>query len=216
MMKPFKNGFFSANIDNKNLPKNNKPFHVKDALTHKIKLYGLKPNQIIFYFAANQRDFTKSIKPRSMAYGKLENSGITRVNKDGEATVYIHCPQLYVNQDGKVYSRHMHFLYWDGKNNIWDKNLYTQELLCTLKKDYIITKNVHIVDARLEGKHIDGYVSMPYNKRWTEEKVLEALQISKTNKLIPILIYSDSTNELYNKLNKLGFYNTMSMSRLVT
>ena len=54
---------------------------------------------------------------------------------------------------------------------------------------------------------------MPYNKKWTEEKVLDILNITKDDKLIPILIYSgkdkDLANQLYNKLNKLGFYNTM-------
>jgi hypothetical protein len=219
--KPIKNGIYKAHLEHfaeKQLPKDNKPYHAKDASLQKIKLSGLKPNQTIFYFGAGERDFTKSIKPRLVAYGKLKNSGVARIDKDGVAITYLHCPQLYVNYDGKIYSRHMHFLYWDELHKTWNKNLYTQQVLCKIDKD-ANTKKVCMVDARpeemYEKKHLEGSVSMPYNKKWTEEKVLDVLNITKDDKLIPILLYSgkdkDLANQLYNKLNKLGFYNTMFM-----
>jgi hypothetical protein len=212
LYKPVKNGIYEAHLEHfaeKQLPKDNKCFHKKDENIQKIKLSNLTPNKTIFYFGANERDFTKSIQSRLKAYGKLENSGVVRANKEGEAIVYLYCPQLYINYDDKVYSRHLHFLYWNDNLNKWNKNLYTQQVLCNISKELLEKqmKKICLVDVRLEG-------SMPYNKRWTVEKVFEALGIKDGNKLVPIVLYGkkdiDIVQQMHDKLNKLGFLNTQT------
>lgn len=221
--KPMKNGIFKAELQHfadKNLPKDNKCYHDKSG--NKIHITGLKPNKTIFYFATNQHDFTKSIKPRVKAYDKLQNSGVLRINKDGEADAYLHCPQLYINHDGKVYSRHFHFLYWNDDKKEWDKNLFTQQILCDVDNDFVgkhIKKSI-LIDARPEEyytkEHVKGAISMPYNKKWTEEMVFE--KIKTENKLVPIILYCakgcNAAYKLYEKLNKLEFYNTMHANDL--
>lgn len=130
--KPIKNGIFKKkgleHYSDKYLPKDNKSFHNNKA--NKIHLSGLKPNKTIFFFGSKKRDYTKKLLDQSIAYGKLENSGVVRSNKNGEATVYLHCPQIYINADGTVHNRHFHYLYWDDDKNEWNKNLYTQYILC--------------------------------------------------------------------------------------
>jgi len=222
--KPTKNGVYKAHLEDfvdKNLPKDNKCYFDKSAT--KIHMTKLKPNKTIFYFATEERDFTKSIKSQVEAYGKLKNSGVVRVNKDGEATAYLHCPQLYINSDGNVYSRHMHFLYWDDNKDIWSNTLYTQQLLCNVNEEFVkkYMKKSIIIDAKTEEyydkSHIKGAINLPYNKRWNEESILEELSKGMKDydgdKLVPIIIYCakgcNAAEKLYHKLNKFGFYNTM-------
>lgn len=222
--KPIKNGIYKAHLEHftdKNLPKDNKCYHHKNG--NKIIMLKLKPNKTVFYFATTERDFTKSINPQIKAYDNLKNSGVVRVNKDGEAVAYLKCPQLYRNVNDDVYSRHMHFLYWDDDKKLWDKNLYTQQILCNVNDAFVkkYTKKSIIIDARsseyYNKSHVKSAVNLPYNKRWTEESVIEELKKGMKNyngnKLVPIIIYCSKGNnygdKLYHKLNKLGFYNTM-------
>jgi hypothetical protein len=218
MNKPSKNGIFKSHLEHfadKNLPKDNKCYQDKSG--NKIELTNLRANKTIFYFATTERDFTKSIKPQVEAYDNLKNSGVVRVNKDGDATVYLKCPQLYINTDGNVYSRHMHFLYWDDSKSEWNKNLYTQQILCNVYKNFLnkYMNKAKIVDTRPEKyyniSHFKNAINIPYNKRWTEATILEKLNCK--DKLIPIILYcskdSDMGHKLFDKLNKLGFYNTL-------
>lgn len=220
--KPLKNGVYKSHLElfvQKQLPVSNKCYRSKDEGVNKVKLSNLKPNKTIFYFATNDRDFTKSIEPRLKAYGKLENSGVVKTNDQGESSAYLKCPQLYVNHDDRVYSRHLHFLYWDDKRDNWDDNLYTVQMLCSVSTELLEKnmKKIHLVDARpeemFEKSHLDHAISMPHNKRWTEEKVFELLGIKDNNKLVPIVLYGKKDQEmivqLHAKLNKLGFLNTM-------
>lgn len=203
----------------KYLPKDNKCHCNKES--RKIHLSGLKPNKTIFYFGAHERDFSKKLETQKKAYCKLENSGVARVNKNGEVNIYLDAPQLYINIDGNVYPRHFHYIYWSDSKNTWNKKIYTYELLTCLDKDNLdkIGKKVVLFDARsselFDKKHINGFVSTPYNKNWTESSVISTIKNYDGNKLIPILIYSgknmDIAVKLYNKLNKLGFYNTMHL-----
>ena len=50
----------------------------------KIKISNLKPNKTIFYFSTSEHDFTKNIQQQIEAYDNLRNSGVARINKDGE------------------------------------------------------------------------------------------------------------------------------------
>lgn len=88
----------------------------------------LEPNTRIFYFATRYRDFIKSIQTRAKAYSKLDNCGVANVNSEGVANIYLDCPQLYLNDDGKVYHRHLHYLYWNKEDKMWDNKLYTKKL----------------------------------------------------------------------------------------
>jgi rhodanese-related sulfurtransferase len=224
--KPTKNGIYKAHLENfvvKNLPKDNKCYHNKDKDTNKIKMSKLKPNKTIFYFATNDNDFTKNIKPQIEAYENLKNSGVTIINKDGEGIAYLKCPQLYSNTDGNIYSRHIHFLYWDDNKGTWDNNLYTQQVLCDVNEEFVkkYMKKSIIIDARsaeyYNKSHVKGAINLPYDKRWNEKSVLEELKKGMNNydgnKLVPIILYCakncNASNKLYQKLNKLGFYNTM-------
>ena len=217
--KPIKNGLYRAKLQHfadKQLPKNNKTYHQK--LCPKIKISGLKPNKSIFYFGTENRDFTKKIQSRLIAYGKLKNSGVGKVDENGNCIIYLQCPQLYMNDNGKVYSRHFHYLYWDEKNLEWNKDLYTQQILCKIDKDILLKymkKSILVnPDISSDKPCMNNIISLPYKKNWTESSIFNI--IKKKDKLVPIIIYSkESENciKLYKKLNKLGFYNTVYFTK---
>lgn len=216
--KPLKNGYYKAELLHnfiKFIPQTNKPFH-NDA-NQKIKMENLEPNTEIFYFATKYRDFTKTIQIRSKAYSKLENSGIAKVNSKGEATIHVECPQIYVNDDKKVYHRHLHFLYWDKENKMWGNNLYTQKVICNVDEDFVKKnmKKAIIIDAlptdHYEEKHIKGAYSLPFNKKWTEKDVEK---IVGKDKLKLIIVYCwdkkcDAGEKVCKKLNKMEYYNVV-------
>lgn len=221
--KPIKNGIYKAHVQHfvlDQLPMSNKCYHNKT--NQKFTLFGLNPNKTIFYFATNENDFTKKIKNQLDAYKKLENSGVVKVNNNGEAVLHLNCPQIYINIDGNVYSRHLHFMYYDDKKNTWDLNLYTHQVLCDVNKDFVNShiKKTIIIDARLkkeyEKDHLKNAISIPYNKKITEEYLLKKILVHNNDvKLIPIIIYCDDHDngfKLYQKLNKFGFYNTVHYS----
>ena len=148
--KPIKDGIYKAHIEKfifSKIPKDNKHFH-KVGSPSKI-ISGLKPDTCIFYFGTKERLFTSPLKKFEDAYGNLVNSGCTKTDSKGNAKIFLNCPQLYISLDGKVYNRHLHFIYWDEKNKIWSKTLFTQPLTCNVDKEFVEKhrRNTLLIDA---------------------------------------------------------------------
>jgi hypothetical protein len=100
-----------------------KPTHVNTT----IFLHSLRPESKILYFAALPNE---EIKPWSLAYGSLENSGVARVNKDGNIKVKLMCPGVYINLKGTMSPKHMHFVYWDPERKCWERKVHTRTVSC--------------------------------------------------------------------------------------
>jgi len=190
-------------------PNSIKPYHCK-SVKKAIEVTGLKPNQTIFYFAA---DNNENIQNFPDAYGSLKNSGVTRINTNGVAKIYLKCPGLYYNPDDKlIHPRHFHFLYW--KNGKWDLATFTNhKIFCDVNKKTL--RSFIIVDALPSSyynkKHITGAISIPHNKHHTREEVMQKL--GNPNQETPIVIYCwsnecNAAHKLKEKFDKFGLYNT--------
>ena len=109
------------------------------ALQVKVILEGLKPETTIFFFASNspKPDFTSKITPFKEAYGHLENSGVAKVDNKGKVSFKINCPRVYLAEDGEIYSRHIHWIYWNEKTQFWDKDIYTHQIFCNVDKAFV-------------------------------------------------------------------------------
>ena len=191
-----------------------------------VRLEGLKPNSVLFYFATNSKDFRDNIEHFADAYDKLQNSGVVRTNAKGHVEVRVGCPQVYLAEDGNVYSRHFHIIYWNAKLNGWDKKIYTHQIFCNVNKAFVrkmisakskSTKNVVIVDALdksyFEKNHIPGAVNLPASHKWTLAEVMQRMP-KGVNATTPIIIYCYSptctaAEKLWMQMTTLGFYNTM-------
>jgi len=106
-----------------------------------VKLEGLKPNTTFFYFATKSKDFRKPVNRFANAYDKLQNSGVNRTDSKGCAEVRVSCPQVYLAEDGQVYSRHFHIIYWrdggKGSKGKWDTRIYTHQIFCNVDKAFV-------------------------------------------------------------------------------
>lgn len=218
---PIKNGVYRSDLEKfifNQLPKDNKHYHKIGAQSKIIE--NLKPNTCIFYFASSKRLFTLPIKKFEDAYGKLKNSGVTRTDSKGKAKFFLDCPQVYKSLGGKIHERHIHYLYWNENKKVWNRNLYTQPIICDVSQDFVklhMNKSL-VIDAlpsqMYNKKHIKGAYNIPVDKRLNENDLKKIIykKFNKFSKNIPIIIYCyypkcDAAEKVLKRLNKLGYNN---------
>ena len=79
-----------------------------------------KGSEKVLYWASNKETDTKKkdiknkglnkdIEDPTKAYGNFENSGISIVDKDGKAKLYIKCPKKYYVMYNKIIPQHLHY-----------------------------------------------------------------------------------------------------------
>jgi rhodanese-related sulfurtransferase len=197
----------------KYLPKDIFPyFHFNSQTFH---LEGLIPNQYIFYFGAYPRDAMLPLLKKDAAYRNLGNSGIARTDENGKTIVYMDCPQIYIFDDGKVYPRHFHFVYWKPQQKKWDNNLFTHPIFCIVHQKFIQThQQFKLVNAlskeSYRGGHIVGCYNLPQDEKWGIQDVKKILNIEDKN--YPIIVYCwdekcQAAKKVLQRLEKLGFNN---------
>lgn len=173
----------------------------------------LEPNKFIFYFAAMSKSIDNNvIKNKKQAYGRLTNSGMGKTDKNGKITIHLACPQIYKNEDGKIYTRHLHFVYWD--TNKWDDQLFTIPIICSFDHLFISPK-VRLIDARSNSLYKKFHVANSINLNEKNIDSMDDVEILKLlnvrNKNIPIIVYSGKNSKnainVLRKLNRRGFYN---------
>ena len=163
-----------------------------------VEVRNLKPNKRIFYFAANPSKNPRRVIPHTEAYTGLRNSGTAISSDEGIAYIHIHCPQVYVNEDGNIYPRHFHFVYVDGKKgNIGNERmprLHTRHVSCVA-----VSKPRGFV-------HVDADVHTSHTKTYIRKSVLN--DVSETQ---PIAISGSQTNaeRMKRALDALGYRNTI-------
>jgi len=72
--------------------------------------------QKVIYWASNkkeerdeQKNGSENVSDWQKAYGDFENSGVSIIEKDGTAKLYIKCPQKYYVKYGKIIPKHVHY-----------------------------------------------------------------------------------------------------------
>ena len=104
-----------------------------------------RAGKLMLYWGA--RSTTKTtINDALEAYGDFSNYGVTRVNKDGKATLYFNCPQPYSTIEmGKskreTFYRHMHFCFSNKSMTKWLATVYTKIVICNLKTTEMLKKH---------------------------------------------------------------------------
>ena len=72
-----------------------------------------KGSEKVLYWASNKETNKKnkddSVDDHTMGYGNFENSGISIVDKDGNAKLYIKCPKKYYVMYNKILPQHLHY-----------------------------------------------------------------------------------------------------------
>ena len=101
-----------------------------------------RTGKLMLYWGA-QSSSKVTINDALEAYGDFSNYGVTRVNKDGKATLYFNCPQPYSTIEmgetmKETFYRHMHFCFSNKKMTSWLPTVYTKIVVCNMKTPEMI------------------------------------------------------------------------------
>ena len=136
-------------------------------------------NTWIFYWASDgSKDFT-DVKSAEEAYDKLDNKGLIKTDKDGNAEFILNCPQPY-NVGGTIYPPHLHFVHLKDKK-LWSiEKVETIEVHCIVSIENlkeIIDADDHIIINGMSGKKKDYEIpgSIKTTGKITDKKVLNRL-----------------------------------------
>jgi hypothetical protein len=180
----------------------------------RIEVDNLPPMRSIFYFAPNhpKRGQAKELLNHADAYKGLKNSGVADVSATGKATIHIRCPQVYINEDNKVYPRHFHFYYFHKDTLVRYGPIQTRHVMCKIDKAELGRKsNVVILDARSVKDHAKSTLfgkstSVPS----ASSKHMVETTLSHVDKHTPIAIIGSDrqVKKLKATLDSLGYTNT--------
>ena len=90
---------------------------------------------------------------------KFENSGVTKISKNGDVVLKFNCPQLYktkskMQKNNITFFRHVHFVV-EGYNQ-WDPQIYTKIVVCKYKIDKFIEEadtGLHVIINALPSEY---------------------------------------------------------------
>lgn len=194
-------------------------------------------HRYVYYYASLPSKKCVTIKQWDAAYRDFENSGISKMDKDGKATLHIQRPQVYI-EDMVTYFPHIHFLLTNRDNSKWINKLYTKGVVIKITKkevkkhiksgcsmilnalpfQYYVKNRIpnsmplphKLVGSKLTEKDVDNYLRKMVVHY---PKIHQALMKKKiTLKQIPIITYCydsgcNASYKLMNKLWLMGYSN---------
>lgn len=204
------------------------PLRVPGATKVHVRLSDLRPHEWIFFFAAQASEVFEPLAPpypeRQMAYGHLANSGMIQTNDDGTAHFWIYCPTLYLVEHGRVFGRHLHFVYYDMREQTWEREIYTYPLFCDVSlsraQRWIRQKKAVWINA-LPGANDDdtipGSLRLPFNENYTREDLNFCFGRHGIQWFDRLIIFCKNghctaAQKLKEQLDTLGFVNTFHFS----
>ncbi len=202
----------------------------------KVKVHLGGPGRHVFYYAAQpKKDPLLKFTAPGKAYDKLQNSGLSKIDKDGNIIFHLKCPQNYLEKG--MWYPHVHFVISNSSCTKWMPHLYTRLVLCPVDKTFIkhaIQTDKYMVFNALPMEeyikdHIPSSFPLPYNTlgklndnqiiHYIKEMSIHHRSISnyvyknKENIFhIPIVVYCynkkcDASIKLIQRLWKIGFRN---------
>lgn len=128
------------------------------------------------------------VKDARKAYGRFQNSGVTKVDSKGKVTLKFCCPQPYSTtvqnkRHKETFYRHVHFCYSDKHCKKWLPTVYTKILICkfdwdktlsTLNKGNIVLINA--LPSNMYGmSHIPNSFNLHYKQiqNMSQDKLIE-------------------------------------------
>lgn len=199
-------------------------------MTFNLNLNKNDSSKIILYFASYLKQSCDKIPSADKSYGSYKNLGITKVDKNGNAKLYLKCPNIYVDE-GEVYYPHVHYILTNKEKTKWINKLYMKLVICPVNKKQvqqaIKNKCVMIINALPMDEYIKeripNSISLPYNTSVSNDSIVSYIKIMtkyypKLVSLnldifnIPIIVYCykktcDASNKLVDKLLNIGFKN---------
>lgn len=194
-------------------------------------------NSLIYWWGTSEMYINLNLEyPDS--YINSKNNGLMKLDSQGKCKVYVDCPQPYKDKNIS-YMSHIHILVSNKNMTKWNKNIYTQNVLCKINKKNLVhhmkNNNRLIINALpkeyFEKAKIPNSFNLDYNlaKKMNVSQInnkvkvmvknhSEIQKIIKKNKLklneVPIIVYCydkhcDAGHKLANELFRAGFTNVI-------
>ena len=146
-------------------------------------------NRWLFYWAAEAGSSIAADKPEDAAtsYGDERNHGVTKSDKEGNATLVLNCPKLY-KENGTLYPRHVHYTVLTT-DDVWSTRIGTVEVMCKVPYDImkeIVKKRSYLVMNALSKEAYDKQ-HIPHSILFHHES-LDGLTKQKKDGIIKQLI----------------------------
>ena len=167
----------------------------------------------ILYFGAKQSNKNNMlhIVNAKEAYNNFENSGISKIDKNGDVKLYFNCPQPYNEKNNKkseTFYRHIHFCYSNSDNTKWINNIYTKVIICniSLNDTLKLSKNNQaiILNALPCEYYAKSHIPNSYNLPVKSAKNMNKNEVHNWIKDIVELNYSKINDKINN--NKINLY----------
>lgn len=147
--------------------------------------------KILYWATKEKKDNNPIINDARTAYGNFSNSGIARVNKNGDVVLKFQCPQVYRTtamgkNEPRTYYRHLHFVISNKDNDKWGSQIYTKIVVCKFgyqkamkllnSRKYLF---INALPAEYYGKdHIPHSYNLTHNqvKKMTQSDVFDWLE----------------------------------------
>ena len=108
-----------------------------------------KRGRLVYFWGSHPKEVDIPVSYPN-PYEDSDNSGLVFLDNNGKATITHDCPQTYSDL-GISYMSHLHFLISNKNNTKWEDRIYTQGILCSVDKNFVINaleNNSHlIIDA---------------------------------------------------------------------
>ena len=143
----------------------------------------------VFYWAAEAGSSLEGDKPEGAAksYGEESNHGLSKVDKDGKASLTLNCPKLYKEED-TLFPRHVHYTVLT-KDKVWSTNIGTLEVMCNvsfkLMKEIQEKRTYMIMNALSKESYDENHIP---NSLLCHHESLDGLKKQKKTGIIKKLI----------------------------
>ena len=210
-------------------------------MKHSLNLNKSDSGKYVLYYAADLRIKCLEIPNAKDSYNTFKNMGISRLDSDGQTTLYLRCPNVY-KENNRTFHPHVHFILSNKDCTKWNDKLYTKIIVCDINKKYVqnvVNNKCAIILNALPMKYyiknrIPNSFSLPTEilNDLTDKEIINYIsnmliyypKIDKKVKNkqlnimdIPIITYCyskkcNASEKLCNRLLKIGFINIKEYS----
>jgi len=164
---------------------------------------GKRYSNCLIYYWGSREMFNNLNLEFPDSYVNSMNNGLMKLDGNGKCNVNINCPQPYKSK-GISYISHIHILVSDKKMSKWNKNIFTQNILCNITKKNLLhhmQNNDRLIINALDSNYYNKLnIPNSYNLYHKDASKMSKTQI---NNAIKKMIKSNSSIQSLIKKNNL-------------
>jgi len=153
----------------------------------KIDLGKLNKHRVLLYWATRPSS-SLEVSGAKSAYGKFENNGIVKLDKEGKGVLRMECPQIYKtkrknSKKEESFYKHFHYVFGNEKSGEWLPTLYTHLIICNRSIDYVykeLNKGTSVLINALPAEYYGkDHIPNSYNLHHKQVKQMSIKELQK-------------------------------------